>query len=210
MMDVEERDTGRLIQQSREGDLAALGQLLDRYRNYLTLLARLQIGPELRTKIAASDAVQETFLQAHRSIGQFRGSTEAELLQWLRSIHASKLANLMRHYLGTQRRNVHLERQLEEDLNRSSCAMARVLPGSESTPSQRAARRELSVLLADALAQLPEDHRQVILLHHVEGLSVSEVSRRMGLSRYEVEKLWIRALAALRRAIGGVDHGAAK
>ena len=90
-MDVPERNTGRLIRQSREGDLAALGRLLDRYGNYLTLLSRIQIGPELRSKIAASDAVQETFLQAHRSIDQVQGSTVAELLQWLRSIHASKL-----------------------------------------------------------------------------------------------------------------------
>jgi RNA polymerase sigma-70 factor (ECF subfamily) len=84
-------DTGGLIRQPRSGDLAALGRLLDTYRNYLTLLARLHIGPLLQGKISASDVVQATCLQAHRSIRQFRGSTEAELLAWLRSIHASKL-----------------------------------------------------------------------------------------------------------------------
>ena len=93
MNGVADPDTGGLIRQSRDGDLAALGRLLATYRNYLTLLARLHIGQELQGKFAASDVVQETCLQAHRSIGQFRGSTEAELLQWLRSIHASKLAN---------------------------------------------------------------------------------------------------------------------
>jgi DNA-directed RNA polymerase specialized sigma24 family protein len=71
-MDVAERNTGRLIQPSRKGDRAALGQLLDPYRNSLTLLARLQIGPELRTKIAVSDAVQETSLQADRSMVSFK------------------------------------------------------------------------------------------------------------------------------------------
>jgi RNA polymerase sigma-70 factor (ECF subfamily) len=203
-------DTGGLIRQSRKGDLAALGRLLDTYRNYLTLLARLHIGQELQGKISASDVVQETCLQAHRSIGQFRGSTEAELLRWLRSIHASKLANLMRHYLGTQQRNLQRERRLEGDLDRSSSALAAVLARSDSSPSQRAMRREQSVVLADALEQLPDDYRQVILLHHVKGLNMGEVSRQLGTSRYEVEKLWMRALAALRRAMGDIEHASAK
>ena len=172
-------DIGGLIRQSRDGDLTALGRLLDTYRNYLTLLARLHIGQELQGKIIASDVVQETCLQAHRSIGQFRGSTEAELLQWLRSIHASKLANLMRHYLGTQRRNLQRERRLEGDLDRSSSALAAVLARSDSSPSQRAIQREQSVILADALEQLPDDYRQVILLHHVKGLNMNEVSRQL-------------------------------
>jgi RNA polymerase sigma-70 factor (ECF subfamily) len=194
-------DTGGLIRQSLGGDQAALGQLLDSYRNYLTQLARVHIGQELQGKITASDVVEETCLQAHRNISQFRGSTEAELLEWLRSIHASRLANLMRHDLGTQQRNLRLERRLEGDLDRSSSALAGFLARSDSSPSQQANRRERSVILADALEQLPDDLRQVILLHQVQGLNMDEVSRQLGLSRYEVEKLWMRALAALRYAI---------
>jgi RNA polymerase sigma-70 factor (ECF subfamily) len=202
--------TGGLIRQSRDGDLAALGRLLDTYRNYLTLLARLHIGQQLQGKISASDVVQETFLQAHRSIGQFRGSIETELLARLRSIHASKLANLMRHDLGTQQRNLQRERRLEGDLDRSSSALAAVLARSDSSPSQRAMQHKQSVILADALEQLPDDHRQVILLHQVQGLNMNEVSRRLGTSRFEVENLWMRALGALRRAKGDIQHASAR
>lgn len=207
MNDARDPDLGGLIRQSRDGDLSALGQLLDLYRNYLTLLARLHIGPELQGKLSASDVVQETFLQAHRRIGQFRGSTEAELLEWLRAIHATKLANLMRHYLGTQQRNARLERRLADDLSRSSSALGGALAASDSSPSERAMRREQAVILADALEKLPQELREVILLHHVQGLNFSQLSRRLGMSRYEVEKLWVRALATLRRAMGDIHHG---
>ena len=66
------------------------------------------------------------------------------------------------------------------------------------------------MILADALEQLPDDYRQVILLHHVKGLNMSEVSRQLGTSRYEVEKLWMRALTALRRAMGDINHESAE
>src|SRR6266404_5133916 len=92
-----------LLRLARRGVGPALGQLLDRYRNYLKLLARLQIDRRLQGKADASDLVQETFLEAHRDFKQFRGTTEKELVSWLRQILVSNLANLVRHYRGTQR-----------------------------------------------------------------------------------------------------------
>jgi RNA polymerase sigma-70 factor (ECF subfamily) len=192
-----------LLQQARAGDAAALGQLLELYRRYLTLLARLQIGQHLQGKVGASDVVQEGFLEAHRNFARFRGTSEGQLVRWLRQILAAKLADLLRRYLGAQRRDVRLERDIEGALERSSIVLDRGLVSAEPSPSQQAARREQAVVLAEALGELPDDYREVIVLRHLEGLTFPEVARRMGRSLDSVEKLWMRGLAQLRQVLGG-------
>ncbi len=192
-----------LLTQARQGDAAVLGSLLERYRAYLTLLARVEIGRRLQSKLDASDVVQETFLEAHRHFDGFRGADEAPLRRWLRQILATTLAGQVRRYLGTRGRDVRLEEQLAETLDHSGAAFDGLLVASISSPSQQATRREQSVQLADALAQLPDDYREVIVLRHLEGLTFPEVSRRMGRSIDSVEKLWLRALGKLRQSLGG-------
>ena len=196
-------DPEQLLNLARAGSSEALGRLLEVYHNYLGLLARVQIGRRLQGKVDPADLVQETFLEAHRDFAQFRGSTEEELVAWLRQILACNLANLVRHYLGTQRRNVRLERELADELDQSSRALDRSLAGRHSSPSQQAVRREQAVLLADALDRLPADYREVIIARHLEGLTFPETARRMGRSLDTVKKLWPRALARLRRSLGG-------
>jgi len=196
-------DPERLIRLAQEGDMQALGQLFELYRNYLLLLARMQIGRRLQGKADAADLVQETLLAAHRDLAQFRGKTEAELVAWLRRILAANLVDLVRRYCGAQRRDVRLERQLADEVDQSSRDIALVLMTKDSSPSQRAVRCEQAVLLADALKSLPEDYGEVIVLHHLQGLNFPEVARRMERSVDSVKKLWIRALARLRDALGG-------
>ena len=192
----------QLLRLAREGDPQALGQLFELYRNYLLLLARMEIGRRLQGKVDAADLVQETLLAAYRDFAQFRGTTEAELMSWLRRILAANLVDLVRRYYGAKR-DVGLEHQLADDLDRSSRDMGRVPAIKDSSPSQRAVRREQAVLLADALEGLPADYGEVIVLHHLQGLSFPEVARRMGRSLDSVKKLWIRALARLRDTLGG-------
>jgi RNA polymerase sigma-70 factor (ECF subfamily) len=196
-------DAEQLLQDARRGDTATLGQLLELYRRYLALLARVQIGQRLQQKVDASDLVQETFLKAHRQFANFRGTTEAQFVQWLRKILAASLADLLRRYLGAQGRDVRLEREIEGAFDQSSVLLDRGLVAGQSSPSQQAASREQAVLLADTLAQLPPDYRDVLVLRHLEGLTFPEVSRRMGRSIDSVEKLWMRALARLRQMMGG-------
>jgi RNA polymerase sigma-70 factor (ECF subfamily) len=191
-------DLDELLAQARAGEAAALGQLLGRYRNYLTLLARQQIGPRLQGKVDASDLVQETFLAAHRNFVLFRGSGERELVGWLRQILVTQLALHVRRYLGTQRRDARLEQQLADALEQSSAVLDRGLVDPASSPSQRAARRERVVLLADALERLPADYRAVIVWRHLDGLPFADVAQRMGRSVESVKSLWARALARLR------------
>jgi RNA polymerase sigma-70 factor (ECF subfamily) len=195
-------DPERLMALARGGDGAALGELLELYRRYLGLLARLQIGRRLQGKVEAADVVQETFLDAHRDFARFEGGTEAEFVGWLRRILAANLASVVRRYFGTQRRNLRLERELVVEMDESSRFMDTHLVAPHSSPSQQAARREQAVLLADALAHLPEHYREVIILHHIEGLSLSKVAERMGRTPDSVEKLWARAVLRLRRVLG--------
>jgi RNA polymerase sigma-70 factor (ECF subfamily) len=130
-----------LLTSARAGDGEALGELLGLYTNYLTLLARVQLGRRLRGKVDDVDLVQETFLEAHRHFEGFRGTTEGEFVSWLRQILAARLSNLLRRYYGTQGRDVRLERELADDLDQSSLTLGRALAAAQSSPSQQAARR---------------------------------------------------------------------
>src|SRR5262250_2570374 len=109
-----------LLREARAGDGAVLGRLLELYRRYLGLLARVQIGQRLQGKVDPADLVQETFLEAHRNFAAFRGNSEGELVSWLRQILASRLADLFRRYLGTQGRDIRLEREIQNGFDRSS------------------------------------------------------------------------------------------
>jgi RNA polymerase sigma-70 factor (ECF subfamily) len=202
MSETDELAAEVLLHQARTGNQVALGLLLERYRNYLTVLARLQIGRRLQRKLDPADVVQETFLQAHSKFAQFNGLTEAELIGWIRQILASRLAKLVRHYWGTRGRDLRLERELRADLERSSGALELGLASPADSPSAEAARREQAVVLADALEHLDEHYREVILLHEFQDLSFPEVAKHMGRSLDSVKNLWIRALTRLRRVLG--------
>ena len=201
---MDETAAEELLSQARAGDQASFGHLLERYRNYLTVLARLQIGRRLQGKFDPADVVQEAFLRAHACFGQFRGRTEAELVGWLRSVLASRMAKLVRRYWGTQGRDVRLEQQVALELGQSSSAMGHFFAAAVESPSAEAARREQAVVLANALECLPEHYREVILLHEFEDLPFPEVGRRMGRSVDSVRNLWTRGLTQLRHLLEGI------
>jgi len=193
-----------LLALARSGDRLSLGQLLELYRGYLSLVARLQIGRRLQGKADAADLVQETFLAAHQNWDQFRGTTERELLRWLRRILAARLTDLMRRYLGSQRRDVRLERELAAELEQSSQDLDAGLLAKQDSPSQQVAQREQGLLLADALSRLPEDYREVLILRHMEGLTFPEVAQRLGRTLDAVKSVWTRALDRLRLSLKDV------
>lgn len=191
-----------LIEAARRGRQDARARLLERYRNYLGLLARTCLARRLQAKIDSSDMVQEAFLKAHARFGQFLGGTDAELAAWLRRILANCMADAGRRYAQNEGRDIEREKSLEDQLDRSSRALARFLHDSGTTPSGGAARGELSVAVADALARVEPDHREVIILRNFHDLEWSEIGRRMGRSPDAARKLWARALTQLRPLMG--------
>src|SRR5262245_60394276 len=187
-------DVSRLIGDARRRQPESLDRLLDSYRNYLKLLARTGIDASLRGKTDPSDLVQETLLKAHRHFAQFQGGTEAELAAWLRQILARNLADLVRRYRTAGARQVSRERSLEEMFEQSSQMLGKLIAGKGHSPSDSAQRREMSVVLADALAELSADHREVIVLRSLQELEWEEVACRMGRTAGAARMLWARAL----------------
>lgn len=190
-----ERD---LILRAREGDSEARERLLETYRNYLRLMARAILTRRLQGKADPSDVVQETLVRAHERFDQFQGASEGELLAWLRRILARHVADLARRFAENGARDVARERPLEDALDRSSRAVAKLLADPATGPSARAQRREMAVVVADALAELEPDHREVILLRNLEDLDWTEIAERMDRSVGAVRMLWARALPRLK------------
>jgi RNA polymerase sigma-70 factor (ECF subfamily) len=189
-----------LLAQARAGDPTALGRLLEVYRNYLRFLARSLIRPPLQCKLDASDLVQETSLKAHRDFAQFAGSGERELVAWLRQILVRTLANQAKHHRARVR-DQRRQESLDALLDRSSLAIQQQLADSMASPSAHAVGREQAVLLADALAGLPADYREVFILRNLEHVPIDEIAVRLGRSANAVRKLWGRAMVALKQAL---------
>ena len=196
-------DAQSLLMEAHTGDGATLGRLLEQYRNYLRLLARIEIGRKLQGKVDASDLVQEVFLDAHRYFPTFRGTAEPQFVQWLREILAGTLANQIRRYFGTQARDLRLEKSIVADLDHSSVALAGIAVDPHSSPSEQVMRGEQTLQVAEALSHLPPDYQTVIVLRHLESLTFAQIAERMDRSVDSVEKLWLRGLTQLRKTFGG-------
>jgi RNA polymerase sigma-70 factor (ECF subfamily) len=165
------------------------------YREYLRLLARMNLDPRLRGRIDPSDLVQQTLLKAHERRDQFRGKTEAERAAWLRAILANQIADALRRF---GRQGGRWERSLEEALEQSSARLDAWLAAERSSPSQRFVRQERLIEMADQIAKLPEDQRTAVELRHLQGLSVPAAAQQMGKSPAAVASLLYRAMKSLR------------
>jgi RNA polymerase sigma-70 factor (ECF subfamily) len=182
---------------------------LDRYRNYLRLLARLHMDQLLQSKLDASDVVQETMVRACRKRDQFRGATEAELAGWLRQILANTLKEKAREF-ATEKRNQSRERSLESQIEESSRRLKSLLAAEQSSPSQRAVRQEELMRLADAVDHLPSDQQRAVELKYFKGYKAAQIAVELGRSEKAVGGLIARGLANLRAQLeeGGDDRRA--
>jgi|RhiMethySRZTD1v2_1073278.scaffolds.fasta_scaffold283377_2 RNA polymerase sigma-70 factor (ECF subfamily) len=194
-----ETDAARLLTAARAGSADALGTALDACRAYLLIVAERELHPAVRAKGGASDLVQQTFLEAHRDFGRFHGDSQEELLAWLRQVLRNNLANFTRQHLQTKKRQADLEVRLGSG---TAGAGESRLAGSGATASRLAMAGEDAAALEAAMAQLPDDYRQVLTLRYQEGRSFEEIAQRIGRSANAARKLWARAVERLERELG--------
>jgi RNA polymerase sigma-70 factor, ECF subfamily len=174
-----------LLARARAGDREALGELLENNRDYLRNLADRLLDDRMGRRIDASDIVQQTCLSVHKQIGEFVGHDAAQFAAWLRQIHERNIRNVVRDQLHTEKRAISREECLPD---------GDVHAIRQTTPSQHVARREDSVRLAQAIAQLVEDEREALRRRYLEGQTVAEIATAMGLSKDALARLFKRAM----------------
>jgi len=198
----------QLLDDARQGQREPLGLLLQSYRNYLTILATTQLDRRLRRRMSASDLVQETMLAAHRDFGKFRGSSEREFLAWLRQSLIHCLHHAVETHVKAQRRDVRCEISLDQlgfSLDRSAANFAQALADPGPSPSTPVRQRERAVALADQLAKLRPEYRDVIVLRNLQGLSFDEIAQRMDRKTGAVRMLWLRAIEKFKQVYEPID-----
>lgn len=175
-------------------------QLILRYSNYLRLLAEVQLGQYMKSRLGASDVVQETFLEATRDWQSFRGSSNMELLAWLKKILFHNVNQAIDFHLAKKRsirKEVSMERMVA--MHFSSLAIENALAAHVSSPSEPARKREMMVAVADCMALLSDEHRQILVLRTLQSKSYQEIAPVLGKSVEACRMSWVRAVKELRQ-----------
>jgi RNA polymerase sigma-70 factor (ECF subfamily) len=178
----------------------ASGPHVERFRDYLCLLARAHLRPGHGLKIEASDIVQQTLLEAYEQRGQFRGESDGELAAWLKQMLVHNLSDAVR---GEERakRDVRRERPLEAAIEDSFCRAEGWLAAHEASPSQQAIRIEQMLRLAAGLARLPDEQREAVVLHHLQGWSLAQLAAHLDRSEAALAGMLRRGLKNLRESM---------
>jgi RNA polymerase sigma-70 factor (ECF subfamily) len=183
-----QEQTRDLIEKARTGGREAFDELTRPLCPLLLERIRLRMGPSLREKLEAEDVLQEALARAFRSVPDFRWQGEGSFERWVEGI----AVHVILHSARTHRRRRELE------LTREPAA-------DDVSPSRAERRRERLERLKGAIEALSPDHREVIRLSRLQGLTVKEVAARMGRSESAVKNLLLRAVKELRNSFGDTE-----
>jgi RNA polymerase sigma-70 factor (ECF subfamily) len=171
----------------------------ERYEQMLRIQVRhLHRDPRIRVRTSCSDIVQETLLRAHQNLAQFQGTTEAELIQWLRSILTRVLITKVRE---NRAQKCDVGREIKAAVAQSSVLLENFLHDRHGTPSEEVVRQETRQRILEAVDQLPDDQRDVFILREIGGLKVAEVAVQLNKTRKSVAGLLDRARVRLRELL---------
>jgi RNA polymerase sigma-70 factor (ECF subfamily) len=163
-------------------------------------MVALRLDGQLRARVDPSDVVQEAQLEAVRRLDDYLEKSSLPFRLWLRQLAYDRLLMLRRQHLGAARRSVTRDVALPD---RSSLALAAQLLAPGATPSEQLSRRELSRRVHQALAQLSDSDREILLMQNIEGLSNQEVAQVLDITAVAARQRYGRALLRLRKLLAG-------
>lgn len=187
-------DFDQLLLAARNGSSAALGALLEEYRAYLLLIANSELDADLRTKVGASDLVQESFLEAQRDFAGFQGADPDDLRAWLRRVLLHNLTDFARRFPDVSGRQIS-----QDESQKGAAALLPRLADGVPSPSAFAIANELAAALLRDIENLPDDYRAVLTLRHQEERSFAEIGQTLNRTAPAARKLWFRAIERLRQ-----------
>ncbi|MFC1794481.1 sigma-70 family RNA polymerase sigma factor [Planctomycetota bacterium] len=189
--------TQQLIALAKTGNSDALNQLCRVYGERIRRIVRLRIGRELRVKLDSMDLVQDALLNALRGLGDFTYENEGDFLRWLSRIAQNTLGHHV-EMLHAEKRDIRREVRFDECRSTTGSGLAGApWPVKFTTPSVIMAKKEELDKLERAIDELKPEHKEVLVLAKIEGLSYKEIGQRLDKSADAVGMLLSRAMVAL-------------
>lgn len=189
-----------------EGDqrVELLSALLERHRDRLLRMVRMRMHAQVRTRVDASDVIQEAYIEAADRIGEYVADVRVPFFVWLRRLTGQRLMKTHRFHLDAKQRDVRRQEQGQSPQmpEVSVVAMVDMIAADSTTPTQGAARAELQERIIALMTELGELDREVLCMRHFEELSNDEVASELGIGKHAASKRYIRALRRLRERLG--------
>ena len=199
-------ETKELLEQARQGDAAAVERLLTTHREPLRRMIGLRLDPALAARVDASDIVQDVLLEAHRRLQDYLRKPSMPFHLWLRHIAKDHIIDAHRHERLAQRRSVDREQSMHATRpDESSLDWAAQFFDQELTPASAAIRQEMERKVQQAIQQLAEDDRDIILMRYVEQLSNQDVAAALDLSEAAASMRCLRAVRRLQALLLSSD-----
>lgn len=189
-----------LLDRARQGDQTAVEQLLTQFRDSLRRMIALRLDPALTARLDASDVVQDVMVEANRRLDDYLRNSTMPFHLWLRHIAKDHVIDAHRKHRKAQRRSIDREQSLVPRglSDHSSIEMMGQILDQELTPATAAIRHELEQRLANAIGQLEEDDREIILMRLYEQLSNQEIAAVYGLTEPAAAMRYLRAVRRLQ------------
>jgi len=196
--------TMELARNAAEGNPQATNDLMDRHRDALRKLVQFRMDRQIARRVDASDVVQDVLIEANRRLKDFVAQGKMPFHLWIRQLAKDRMIDLHRRH-HAQRRNVDKERPLNAPAfgDRSSLDLAAQLADAELTPAAATIKKELEQRFLEALDQLDEQDREVIVMRHIEHMGNSEVAEALELNPAAAGMRYLRAIRRLKTILGG-------
>ena len=188
--------TQRLVALAKDGDQSALNKLFEVYNERVLRIVRMRMGQELRSKQESMDIVQDAFISALRSLGNFTYQNEGDFLRWISKIVENRIRDNIEK-LHTNKRDIRKEIPLNNTSASQDTFAGIYEPVDTATPSLILSKGEGLNKLEKAISGLKPEYREVIILTKLEGLSHKEVGEKLGKSPDAVRMLLASAMSVL-------------
>jgi len=197
-MSLDSCETRDLLCRARGGDGAAVEELLAKHRTRLRRMVDVRMDPRLSPRLDASDVVQEALVDAARRLPDYARKRPCAFYPWLRQIALDRLVDLHRRHVQAGRRSV--TREVSRDMrlsNASTMLLADRFAASATSVMGRLVREELHQRVRSALDELAPAEREVVVMRHLEELSLAEVGEVLGVSVEAARSRYRRAIERL-------------
>ena len=191
--------TQNLLAEVRNGDAEAINSLINRHRNAVHRLVRMRIDQAIAARVDVSDVVQDVMLEASQRLGDYLQNPVMPFHLWLRQLAKDRLIDMHRRHRAAKKRSVDREQavtSLTHD-DQSAADLAQLLRDTELTPATAIVRREMEQRFLEAVNQLSDSDREIIMMRHFEHLSSAEVAQALEMTTAAAGMRYLRALRKL-------------